>query len=265
MIDTSKHVALVTGASRGIGRAIALKLAEAGIDVAIGYERKREEAESVVQQISTLGQRAVALRTDLRDPQQITRLVQSVEEALGSVDILVSNAAIGPQRSLEEITVEEWDDVMQVNLRAAFLLAQRVIPGMRKRGWGRIILISSVAAFTGGVVGAHYAASKAGQMGLMHALAGALALDGITVNAIAPALIESGTTLPGGEEEHRQLATRIPIGRLGQPEEVADAGPAAHFQRVPHLSVHCHRRRALSSIMRSFDGETISVVVIFLA
>ncbi len=217
------RVALVTGASRGIGRAIALKLAEAGIDVAVGYEKNRTEAEDVAHQITALGQRAVALRTDLRDPQQITALVQSVEETLGSIDILVSNAAIGPQRSWEEITVQEWDDVMQVNLRAAFLLAQRVIPGMRTRGWGRMIVLSSIAAFTGGVVGAHYAASKAGQMGLMHALAGALAPDGITVNAIAPALIEGGTTLPGGEEEHRQLATRIPIGRLGRPEEVADA------------------------------------------
>lgn len=98
-----------------------------------------------------------------------------------------------------------------------------MIPGKRERGWGRIILISSVAAFTGGVVGAHYAASKAGQMGLMHALAGSLAPYGITVNVIAAALIEGGTTLPGGEEEHRQLATRVPVGRLGRPEEVAEA------------------------------------------
>jgi 3-oxoacyl-[acyl-carrier protein] reductase len=160
---------------------------------------------------------------NLRNPQQIAILVQSVEDTLGSIDILVNNAAIGPQRSLDEITVDEWDDVMHINLRASFLLAQQVIPSMRKQGWGRIILISSVAGFVGGVVGAHYAASKAGQMGLMHALAGPLAPYGVTVNALAPALIEGGATLPGDEEAHRQLATRIPVGRLGRPEEVAEA------------------------------------------
>jgi len=164
------RVALVTGASRGIGRAIAMKLAQAGIDVAIGYETQRSEAESVAQHITGLGRRAVALGADLHNPHQITTLVHSAEAALGRIDILVSNAAIGPQRSLEDISVEEWDQVMGVNLRAAFLLAQHLVPNMRQQGWGRIILISSVAAFIGGVVGAHYAASKAGQMGLMHAL-----------------------------------------------------------------------------------------------
>lgn len=220
--DTRSRVALVTGGSHGIGRAIAVKLADAGINVAVGYEKNRTQAEEVVQQINARGQRAIAIGTNLRDPQQIATLVQSVEDALGSVDILVSNAAIGPQRSLDAITVDEWDDVMLVNLRASFLLAQRVIPGMRKQGWGRIILISSVAAFVGGVVGVHYATSKAGQIGLMHALAGPLAPEGITVNAVAPALIEGGATLPGDEEAHRQLAARIPAGRLGRPEEVAD-------------------------------------------
>lgn len=222
-MDEKSRVALVTGASRGIGRAIAVKLAEAGIDVAIGYEKNQAEAEQVVQRITALGQRAMAMRTDLRDPRQIAAGVQSVEEALGRIDILVNNAAIGPQRELAAITVEEWDQVMEVNLRSSFLLSQRVIPGMREQGWGRIILISSVAGFLGGVVGAHYAASKAGQMGLMHALAGSLAPYGVTVNALAPALIEGGGTLPGDEQAHRQLAARVPVGRLGYPEEVADA------------------------------------------
>lgn len=222
-MHAKNHVALVTGASRGIGRAIALKIAEAGIDVAIGYEKNRAEAEEVVHHITALGQRATAIATDLRDPQQVATLVQSVEDRLGTIDILVNNAGIGPQRSLEAITVEEWDKVMEVNLRSSFLLSQRVIPGMREQGWGRIILVSSVAGFLGGVVGAHYAASKAGQMGLMHALAGPLAPYGVTVNALAPALIEGGGTLPGDEQAHQQLTERIPVGRLGRPEEVADA------------------------------------------
>lgn len=222
-MNATSHVALVTGASRGIGRAIAIKLAEAGIDVAIGYEKNRIEAEAVVQHITALGRRAIAIGTDLRDPQQVATFVQSVEDALGRIDILVNNAAIGPQRALEAITVEEWDQVMEINLRSSFLLSQRVIPGMREQGWGRIVLISSVAGFLGGVVGAHYAASKAGQMGLMHALAGPLAPYGVTVNVLAPALIEGGGTLPGDEKAHQQLAARIPVGRLGRPEEVADA------------------------------------------
>ena len=222
-METKSRVALVTGASRGIGRAIAIKLAEAGIDVAIGYEKNQAEAEDVVQHMTALGRRAIAIGTNLRDPQQIVAGVQSVEKALGPIDILVSNAGIGPQRTLEAITVDDWDEVMEVNLRSSFLLSQQVIPGMREQGWGRIILISSVAGFIGGVVGAHYAASKAGQMGLMHSLAASLAPYGITVNALAPALIEGGGTLPGDEQAHRQLATRIPVGRLGYPEEVADA------------------------------------------
>ncbi len=222
-MDMRGCIALVTGGSRGIGQAIAVKLAEIGIDVALGYEKHQAQAEEVVQHISDLGCRAMAIRTDLRDPHQIATLVQSVQDAFGRIDILVNNAAIGPQRSLEAITVEEWDQVMQVNLRSSFLLSQQVIPGMRERGWGRIILISSVAGFLGGVIGAHYAASKAGQMGLMHALAGPLAPYGVTVNALAPALIEGGGTLPGDEQAHQQLATRIPVGRLGRPEEVADA------------------------------------------
>jgi 3-oxoacyl-[acyl-carrier protein] reductase len=216
------RVALITGASRGIGRAIALQLAEAGADIAIGYEQNRTGAEALAQQVVRLGRRAIAVKGDLNDPPQIETLVQSVEDALGRIDILVSNAAIGPHRSLEAITVEEWDQVMQVNLRAGFLLAQRLIPNMREHRWGRIIFISSVAAFTGGVVGPHYAASKAGQIGLMHALAGPLAPSGITVNVVAPALIDGGMVLPGGEEMHRQLASRLPVGRFGHPEEVAE-------------------------------------------
>ena len=112
---------------------------------------------------------------------------------------------------------------MDVNLRPAFLLAKRLAPGMRGREWGRIVFISSVAAFTGGIVGPHYTTSKAGLIGLVHALAGPLAPHGVTVNAVAPALIEGGETLPGNDESRRQLAGRVPIGRLGSPEEVAEA------------------------------------------
>jgi 3-oxoacyl-[acyl-carrier protein] reductase len=127
---------------------------------------------------------------------------------------------MGSHKRLEDITVEEWDQTLQVNLRAAFLLAQRITPRMRERRWGRVIFVSSVAAFTGGIVGPHYAASKAGLLGLMHSLATSLAPHGVTVNAVAPALIAETGMLPGAEQE---LVPRIPVGRLGKPEDVVEA------------------------------------------
>ena len=217
------RVALVTGASRGIGAAIAERLAGAGVDVAVGYGRDATAAEEMVDKIVASGRRAVAVGGDVGDPADVEGMVGTAETELGPIDILVSNAGIAPQQGLEEITLEDWDRVMNVNLRPAFLLARRLTPGMRERGWGRMVFISSVAAFTGGLVGAHYTASKAALIGLARALAAPLAPHGITVNSIAPALIEGGGTLPGDEEAHRQLASRIPVGRLGRPEEVAEA------------------------------------------
>jgi 3-oxoacyl-[acyl-carrier protein] reductase len=136
------------------------------------------------------------------------------------VDVLVANAGVGMRRdAIDDVTREDWDTHIAVNLTAPFLLAQRLVPGMRERGFGRIVLMSSVAAFTGGIVGPHYAASKSGLHGLTHWLASRLAGSGVTVNAIAPALIEDTGMLPGGSEE---MARRVPVGRLGKPDEVAD-------------------------------------------
>jgi 3-oxoacyl-[acyl-carrier protein] reductase len=222
-MDIQGHVALVTGASHGIGQAIALRLAEAGVDVAVGYGHNQAAGEQQAERIRQLGRRSIAVGGDVRDPRQVIALVEQTEAALGPVDILVSNAGISQRQSLEEITVEDWDRMMQVNVRPAFLLVQRVASGMRERKWGRIILVSSVAAFTGGVVGPHYAASKAALLGLMHFLAGALAPHGVTVNAIAPAMIAGGGTLPGDAAQFQQYAAHIPVGRLGKLEEVAEA------------------------------------------
>ena len=222
-MDLDRRVALVTGASRGIGSAIAERLAEARVDVAVGYTNDRAAAEEQTARISRMGRRAMAVGSDVSDPSAVEEMVGKVEAELGSVDILISNAGIAPQQSLEEITVEDWDRVMDVNLRSAFLLAKRLAPGMHERKWGRMVFVSSVAAFTGGIVGAHYTTSKAGLIGLVHALAGPLAPHGVTVNAVAPALIEGGETLPGDEESRRQLAELVPVGRLGSPEEVAEA------------------------------------------
>jgi 3-oxoacyl-[acyl-carrier protein] reductase len=217
--ELAGRVALVTGASGGIGRAIGARLAELGCAVAAVYGSRAEPASELVDEIARRGGRAVAVGADLSDPAAPAQLIDVAVQALGPIDMLVANAGAGRQQPFEEITVEDWQRLMDVNLRAPFLLTQAVLPGMRERGWGRVLYTSSVAAFTGGVVGAHYAASKAGLHGLLHYVAARVAADGVTVNAIAPALITGTEMLPGPSEELEQL---VPARRLGTPAEVAD-------------------------------------------
>ncbi len=222
-MDLRGRVALITGASGGIGYATALRMAEVGADIALGYAHKEQAAHVLADHIRQMGRRALPKRADLNKPAQVQALVDVTEAQLGPIDILISNAGMGNRKRLEELTLEEWDQTMQVNLRAAFVLAQRITPGMRERHWGRVIFVSSVAAFTGGIVGPHYAASKAGLLGLMHSLASSLAPHGVTVNAVAPALITETGMLPGGPGAESELVTRIPVGRLGKPEDVVEA------------------------------------------
>ncbi len=191
MDDIKDRIALVTGSSRGIGRAIAIALAGAGADVAIHYRSRSDEARSVEKQIGALGRRCAVIQADVSDPAQIQRLVTDAEQRLGPIDILVNNAGIARPQPVEEITERDWDEVIDVNLKSCFLATQAVLPGMRIRKWGRVINLSSVAAQVGGVVGPHYAASKAGMLGLTHFYAQLLAKVGITVNSIAPALVET--------------------------------------------------------------------------
>ena len=213
------RVALVTGGSGGIGRALSRWLAAAGAAVAVGYGQHAEAAADTAAQILAAGGRAAAVGADLGDPAGPGDLVKAAEDALGPVDVLVSNAGLGGTKTLAEVTAADFDAMVAVNLRAPFLLAQRVLPGMAERGFGRILFVSSVAAFTGGIVGPHYAASKAGLNGLTHFLASRYASSGVTVNGLAPALIADTAMLPG---EPAELARRVPVGRLGRPAEVAD-------------------------------------------
>jgi 3-oxoacyl-[acyl-carrier protein] reductase len=217
------RVALVTGASSGIGYATALRLAEAGADIAIGYRQQEHAARMLAERIHQMGRRAMVVYGDMGISAEVLALVDATESQLGPIDILISNAGAGQRRSLEEISLAEWDQTIHVNLRSAFLLAQRVTPGMRERQFGRVIFVSSVAAFTGGIVGPHYAASKAGLLGLMHSLAASLASHGVTVNAVAPALITNTGMIPGASETEQDLKARIPVGRLGKPEDVVEA------------------------------------------
>lgn len=218
--ELSGRVALVTGASRGIGRAVARQLARAGAHVAVGDRSGREPAEQLCRELTAEGHRALAVGADAADPVALESMVRTAEDGLGPVDIVVSNAGSVRRQSLAELDVETWDRTMHEHVRAAFVLARCTVPGMQERGWGRIILMSSVAAFSGGIVGPHYTTAKAALIGLTHSLGAALAKDGITVNAIAPALIE--TEALAGLGTPADLARRIPAGRLGEPDEVAD-------------------------------------------
>ncbi|HZD24971.1 MAG TPA: SDR family NAD(P)-dependent oxidoreductase [Alphaproteobacteria bacterium] len=213
------RVALVTGGSRGIGRAIALALAEAGADVAVNYREQAAAADAVVAEIGTRGRRAAALAGDVSDAAAVAVMVEGAEAALGPVDILVNNAGIGLRRGLDELSEEDFDRTIAVNLKSAFLCTGAVLPGMRARRWGRIVHISSGAARGAGVIGPHYNASKAGMEGLMRGYAARLAGEGITVNAVAPSLVETDMTTA----ERRAGAGKLPMGRLGSVEEVAQA------------------------------------------
>jgi 3-oxoacyl-[acyl-carrier protein] reductase len=213
------RVALVTGASGGIGAELSRRLAAEGAVVAVHYAKDEDGARRAVEAIESGAGRAVSVRADLCYPEAAGELVETVERELGPVDVLAANAGAGRVTAYEDVDAALFDETLAVNLRAPFLLARRVLPGMRERRFGRILFTSSVAALTGGIVGPHYAASKAGLHGVTHHLAARVAGDGVTVNAIAPALIEETGMLPG---DPGGLASAIPVGRLGTPAEVAD-------------------------------------------
>ncbi len=212
-------MALVTGASRGIGRAIAVALAVAGADVAVNYRKEQAAAEGVCAEIRRLGRRAISLQADVSLSADVERLVLATERDLGLVEILVNNAGVTQVKHFAELTEDDFDEIIRVNLKSAFLMTNCLLPGMRQRRWGRIINLSSVAAQTGGVIGPHYAASKAGLIGMTHSYASLLAKEGITVNAIAPALIatEMVTSNPNASPD------RLPVGFFGAPDEIGRA------------------------------------------
>lgn len=219
MLDLQNRVALVTGASRGIGREIALAFAKAGADVAIACRSGKAEAEAVAEAIAALGRRSVVLCADLSIASEAEEMVRRAAEALGPADILVNNAGINPSKPLADLTSTDWKQTIAANLSSAFFVTQAALPAMRAQGWGRIIMLSSIAAQTGGVIGPHYAASKAGMIGLMHSYATLLVTEGITANAISPALIETDMI----RDNPAITPDRIPVGRFGQPSEVASA------------------------------------------
>ena len=216
--DLNGHTALVTGASRGIGAAIAMALAEAGAAVAVNYRERADEADAVVAKIRESGGRATGIAADVSQAAAVAKMVDLAGSALGAIDILVNNAGLAIVRSIDDLTESDFDQTIAVNLKSAFLCTQAVLPAMRVKKWGRIVNISSGAARGAGAIGVHYNASKAGMEGLTRGYAARLVKEGITVNAVAPSLIE--TDMMRGRSD---LARNIPLGRLGQPGEVAQA------------------------------------------
>ncbi len=216
--DLTGRVALVTGGSRGLGAAICVALARAGADVVINYLRHAEGALAVRAQVQAAGRRGLPVQADVSQAQAVAAMMAHVERELGPVQILVNNAGMIRPQPLEAITEADWDELIDVNLKSAFLCTQAVLPGMRRQRWGRIVNVASLAAQVGGLVGPHYSAAKAGLLGLTHSYATLLAKEGITVNAVAPALIETDMVRANPNAK----PGLVPVGRFGTPEEHAD-------------------------------------------
>ena len=219
-----RKVALVTGASRGIGRAVALALAEAGFAVAVNYAHARERAGAVVTEIVRAGGAAASFEADVSDPGAVGAMFAALDARFGRLDALVNNAGVGGRvDSITAIDDAAWRRVLAVNLDGAFYCLRAAIPRLQAAGGGRVVNISSGAARTGGSIGAHYAASKGGLLALTAKAARELARDGITVNAVLPSVIETDMLedVAAGEAAQARLRASVPLGRFGRPQEVA--------------------------------------------
>ncbi|ADY26929.1 3-oxoacyl-(acyl-carrier-protein) reductase [Deinococcus proteolyticus MRP] len=221
MTESQKKIALVTGSSRGLGRAMALKLAADGYAVAVHYGRGQEQAEGVAEQIRAAGGQAQTFGADLSDPANAAALVEQVIKDMGGLDVLVNNAGITRDGLAVRMKDEDWHAVIQTNLSSAFAASRAAIKHMMRAKTGRIINITSVVALSGNPGQANYVASKAGLIGLTKALAKEYGGRGITVNAVAPGFIESDMTADLGSDLRAEYERNIPLGRMGQPEEVA--------------------------------------------
>jgi 3-oxoacyl-[acyl-carrier protein] reductase len=227
-------LALVTGASRGIGKAIALRLAELGADVAVNDVARPEQVDELIRRLESSGRRGLAAMGNVADSGDVQRLVQDVETSFGPVDILVNNAGLTRDGLFVRMEESDWDLVLDVNLKGAFLMSKAVARGMMKRRAGAIVNLSSVVGRRGNAGQANYSAAKAGLIGLTKTLARELAPRGIRVNAVAPGYIETEMTAALAEEVKGQITGSTPLTRLGRPEDVAEAvaflvGPSASF------------------------------------
>ena len=216
-------VVVVTGASRGLGRAIAEELAEGGAKVVVNYSRSKEPAEELVEQISKSGGEAIAVQADVSDAEQAQKLIERAIEEFNRIDVLINNAGINIDRTLQKLSVDDWDQVIQVDLNSAFYTVHAALPHMTDQGGGKIINMSSFIGEAGNIGQANYSAAKAGLLGFTKTAAQELARFGITVNALCPGFIETDMVAGIPEEARQKLLKQVPLGRFGKPEEVARA------------------------------------------
>ncbi len=221
MKELEGKVALVTGASRGIGRAIALELAKEGADVVINYRGSKEKAEEVVKEIQKLGRKALSVQFDVANPEEVKKGINTILKKFSTLHILINNAGITRDTLFLRMKEKEWDEVIKTNLYSVFYVTKEVLPVLLKQRYGRIINISSVVAFTGNPGQVNYCASKAGIIGFSKALALEVASRNVTVNVIAPGYIETEMTEKLPEKVKATLLNQIPLKRAGKPEEVA--------------------------------------------
>jgi 3-oxoacyl-[acyl-carrier protein] reductase len=219
----SSRVAIVTGSARGIGRAIALKLAEAGASVVVNdIDKAAELAQGVVEEIKAMNRQSLAILADVSSSPDVARLVETTLATFGKVDILVNNAGITRDHLLMRMSDEDWDEVLTVNLKSAFLCTRAVLRHMLKERWGRIISIASIVGVAGNPGQANYAAAKAGIIGFTRTIAKEAASRGITANAIAPGFIDTDMTRRLEENQKQELLRHIPLGYFGSPSDVAE-------------------------------------------
>ena len=219
----ASRTAIITGAGSGIGRAIARAFAENGARVAVA-DVNLEAAQQVTEEVRKAGREAIAVHTDVTCPESVSGAVESTVRTFGGIDILVNNAGICPMRAFEQISLEEWNRVVAINLTGVFICTQAVIPYLRRSKHGRIINIGSLAGRTGGILApAHYAATKAGMIGLTKVLASTVARYGVTANCIAPGTTDTPLTAEWDPQLREHILQKVPLGRLGSPEDVAAA------------------------------------------
>ncbi len=215
------QVAIVTGASRGIGRAVAKELADCGAAVVVNYFQSQDQADALVSEITGNNGRAIAVQAGVGHPDDVKALIEKTIEKFGQIDILVNNAGVNRDRSLRRMSIEEWQEVINTDLNSAFYCTSAVIPHMVERKYGRIINMSSIIGQMGNVGQANYAAAKAGLIAFTKSAAQELARFNITVNAMCPGFIETDMVIALPDEVKETLISRIPAGRFGKPEEVA--------------------------------------------